>query len=214
MPIKRYWIFSGLGAGLLVAVAATAYQWSLGWMPKWSIGHSYVLRSATVWRQGKPKKSDRILKWKLRIPEPFFVRTDAYYATAYDHGLRRKKTAWRRFSSGYSDLWIIGSLLPDGNLSADWRSRTRNQFDIQIANGDGLFDQFSMDYCVTDNERLAAVRRRKKRENGIIYMSFKGWPASVAVSSKELYSHPGQACEILRNILASWTVSIDDRRLN
>lgn len=182
-------------------------------------GRTYVFRSATAWKGKTPVKADRILEWKIRVPDDVVVRTDGYYKTAYEHGKTKSWIPWRRFPDGGSLLFMYSQSRPIDapNQLGAGQSIPAGIEALTISNGKGLSEKYGWDYCVTADERFAGTRGGCHRElpgmvSCSVYMSYNGWPVDVGARIDGLYQQPAKTCQIVKSLLDAWTVSIDHRR--
>ena len=203
----------------IVGLIAVAFWWLYGW--SWLTGpHRLVMRSWVEWVGSTPTKGSNIKEWRLNIPSKFSIdRIPLFRSPAFDPAAVGNDDG-RNFVSLSSLLDPSGSVVPYSGAGDRNRS-----FSIFIANGFVEGSVAQDDYCLTA-DALHEMRKRGQDRYGIfplstcreastdcfVSLNYHGWPTEAAVARDGLYREPQKVCQILRDTLDAWTISIDELR--
>lgn len=179
-----------------------------------------VFRSSVAWdKDGRSVAGTKVDEWRLKIPREFYLQTEGYFQHVLIPGSEKwaSRQFWR-FRNGGSLLSVLAVVTPAGEVvphtvDTDIRDGSHESFSFILSNGiDEKIQEFGRQYCITKDDWFKATGPKLcTTPNCTIFMSFDGWPAHVSVPRLSLYRDPQRVCQILRNVLNKWTVSIDPR---
>lgn len=213
-----------------LVVFQVADRW-LGW-PR-----EIVMRSKVQYKDGKAIEGDRVRTWRLEIPQEYNMRFWRYGSWLNKH--TGPFFNYRHFSGSeiyslknrgnFDSIKILANLDPvTKNVTPVWRRKDPRliQFGFGIYNGNrhilGLEHE---NYCkLRTGPRQPKILIEKDgppktkgcwTEACIFRIGFNGWPAHFSVNRKFLEEKSSQddVCRIAREKLQSWTVHVDDLRV-
>lgn len=191
------------------AVIATALVFFLYYQANNS--RELVFRSMVQWQGEEAVHAPGIQQWRLVVPSEFDVHKDNYATTAYD-------PARVDHGSGYRFVWLGGRIDDDGQIVAGTGDPESNDhITLHLSNGLVEPSKAQSNYCLDEDQRgklRAGTGCAPHRKSCNVHLNFHGWPVKVGVNKSSLYKDPQKVCEIARDTLQSWTMSIDDLRAN
>jgi hypothetical protein len=206
--------------GLWVVVPLIFWAWILSW---WVHRDEIVFRTSELWIDGEFKKSSNTSAWRLRLPKDLYIRRDSYYDTIHVPGRTTKPWWWlgSGFADGGSFLYLSMGILPSGEIVPIGKKseETTSSFTLRLSNFMSEHISSQEDICVTEDAYVQQFKPKPVKSTCYgevkfckIFTSHLGWPITVSADRYDAYERPKEVCQLARQTLSSWTISIDDLR--